>query len=248
MKKLFCLVFITLFLFEISYSQSKPNDKNFRFGLKAVPSLAWMKPDSKLFESKSPKFCFAYGLMTDFNFTSNYAFSTGIEITNNGGTLVFPIPPDDSTYYKPEKDTSKKFYILNRNYKLRYITLPVLLKLRTNEIGSMTYFGQFGVDVGFKIKALANDEGKTEGTSNVTTNEAVDIASDINFLRLALNIGLGFELNLAGTTSLVVGVNYNNGFTNVLKKDSKDLFDKKGIALKQNAISNFVSLTLGILF
>ncbi|MDD5570178.1 MAG: porin family protein [Bacteroidales bacterium] len=248
MKKIFCFIIASLFFFEASYSQSKANDKNFRFGLKAVPAFAWLKPDNKAFEAKPPKFSFAYGLMTDFNFTSNYAFSTGVEINNNGGVLGFPTAPDvDSTYYIPDKDTNK-FYLKTRTYRLRYITLPILLKLRTNEIGAMTYYGQFGVDAGFKIKAFGDDEGTVQGTNTITKNESVDIQKDINFLRLALNIGLGFELNLAGTTSLVVGVNYNNGFTNVLKKDSKNLKDVKGVALQQNAISNFVSLTVGILF
>ena len=239
MKK-YILLPVLILLFAQVFSQ-KANDKKFRFGLKFAPAIGWMKPDNKLYASNSIKFNYAYGLITDFNFTSNYGFSTGLEVNYNGGILNYQ---PKSAFYVNSNDT---FFVTSRNYRLRYINIPLTLKFKTNEIGTITYFGQFGMDAALKIKGLSDDQ--VSNNNNVTTNTDVDISNDINFIRLALNIGLGLELNLVGTTSMVIGVNYNNGFTNVLKKESKTLIDyNTKNPLAQKAITNYVSLTFGILF
>ena len=42
--------------------------------------------------------------------------------------------------------------------KLKYLEIPLTLRLRTNEIGYITYWVQVGVGLGFNIKARATDE------------------------------------------------------------------------------------------
>jgi hypothetical protein len=46
----------------------------------------------------------------------------------------------------------------------------------------------------------------------------------------------------------LVGVNYHNGFTNILTKNSDLLLDKSDAFIKQDSKANFVSLTVGFLF
>jgi len=236
---------------------SKTPDKGFKpfsFGLKAIPSLSFVKPNVKDFKNANPTANFGYGLMAEFNFAPNYGFFTGIEINSNGGNIDY-IPSVSKVYYLPEggKDTSR-FYLTSMKYTVKYLNIPLLLKLKTNEIGVLKYYGQFGVDAGFRLKSTATYKG-TSGDEKPD----ILIGSEINLIRLGLNIGLGAEYNLSGNTSLVFGLNYNNGFTNFLKKESKYVYVDNGKPaysdgspqnpkLTQSAYNSYVALTLGILF
>jgi hypothetical protein len=215
------------------FAQESGSGHLFHFGLKISPDLSWFKPSDKTLSNSGSKLGFSYGLITEFGFSKNYAFSTGLEILNASGKLKF----QDSTWYNATHNI-----IYDRTYKLRYINIPLLLKLKTNQIGSMTYFGQFGIDASFLWKATADDNVGLNGTQ--TPLNDINISKDVNFLRLALNVGLGAEYNLAGTTSLVFSLNYNNGFTNALRKDSKFVSTN----LNQSAVFNYVGLTVGVLF
>ena len=70
----------------------------------------------------------------------------------------------------------------------------------------------------------------------------------MQIFRTGLNIGAGAEWNLSGNTSLVFGVTYNLGFSNVLKGESKFLLNTKNEAFKQKATSQNILITVGVLF
>lgn len=213
----------------ITASQLKAQeDPKLHFGLKVFPSLAWIKTDTKGLNSDGTKFGFGYGLMTEFKFSDNYYFATGIDITYRGGNLKYSNSLNDSTTATVETNST-----------LQYVELPITLKLKTNEIGQFTYFLQFGVAPGINIRAKADTKTTTQiGSHPVSLVEVngVDIKDDINILNLSMIISAGLEYNLSGTTNFLTAVTFNNGFL--------DVFD--GDAIKGN--TNFLALTLGILF
>ncbi|MFN7013887.1 MAG: porin family protein [Bacteroidia bacterium] len=253
---------ISLLLVSISAKAQDSNDsyKAFRFGLAVQPNLSWMKTDSKEFESNGISAKFSYGLLAEYAFAQNYSLSSGIQILTTGGRINYKTPVYFQEEGRVEIDGSN-FLLGKRTYGTQYLNIPISLKMRTNEIGYMTYFAQFGLDAGFKTNA----KGKDTGSDNVpVTNPAQipgntttkhDIKRDVNFFRMALNIGGGAEYNLSGSTSLIFGINYSNGFVNVLKKNSAQikLSDNNnpfglGTDLKQNARSHYIGLTVGVLF
>ncbi len=244
------IVILMIFICRSVFAQESGSGSLFHFGLKATPALSWFMPDNKKFANEGNKLGFGYGLITEFGFSKNYAFSTGLEILNSGGKLNFPQKPDSTFFPVPNENVTNRtdtFLLSKRTYWLRYVNIPLHLKLKTNQIGSMTYFGEFGFDASILWKTHANDDGKFLGFSD-TTRQDVDIAKDVNFIRLALDVGLGAEYNLSGSTSIVFSLNYNNGFTNALKKNSEKLLNRKRTALEQIAVFNYVGLTVGILF
>lgn len=255
MKKLtlFLVVIVMIFLGRPVFAQE--SGSLFHFGLKAAPALSWFNPDNKKFSNERYRIGFGYGLITEFGISKNYAFSTGLEVLNAGGRLIFPQSPDSTYYAVLNEDVTPNrtdtFLLSKRIYMLRYVNIPLHLKLKTNQIGPMTYFGEFGFDASILWKAHSDDFGSFIGELPITLPD-VDIAKDANFIRLALNIGLGAEYNLSGSTSVVFSVNYNNGFTNALKKNSKTLhpykYGRKSNSLEQNAVFNYVGFTVGILF
>ena len=147
-------------------AQDKAPESKFRFGLKMAPSVAWMKPDDKkklLSDGSALKF--AYGLVTEFRLNSVASFSTGIEVNYTGGRLNFANPAD-SNYYDPSEytvpvaGTKDRFFISQRSYKITYVDIPLLLKMKTPEVGGFTYFGMFGMNLSIRGKVKANDVGK----------------------------------------------------------------------------------------
>jgi len=239
MKKLVIIFVVLTFAVNSIYAQDE--NSKFHFGLKASPSLSWMKPDIKGISSDGSNINFSYGLITEFNITSSYLFSTGIEIMNTGGNLSFDA---NNVYYLSDTNTIN---LDSRKYNIRYLNIPIGLKFKTKEVGYFTYFAQCGIDIGLRLKASAEDKGKLQNTPS--KYEDIDIIDDTQFFRTALNIGVGFEYGLVGNTVLLVGINYNNGFSNILHKDADKLKDiTSNNPIKQKAYTNYVSLSLGVLF
>jgi opacity protein-like surface antigen len=230
MKKLF----FTFSLISISIL-TLAEDSKLHFGLKAAPSLAWLRTDTKGLDSDGSKFGFSYGLVTEFNFADNYAFATGLDITYRGGKFktVETEYPDSSTTVTTSTNSS---------YIIQYVELPVTLKLKTNEIGYLTYYLQAGIAPGFKIRARGSYEAAIQTTTNGTTTNTsdkqsdIDIMKEINNFNLSMIIGGGIEYTLSGSTVLLTGIQFNNGFLDVF--DSNDA--------KVN--SNYLALTVAVLF
>ncbi len=194
---------VSLFVlaFVMAVSSLYAQDNKFNFGLKLSPTIAWFKAEGPGLESGGSKLGFAYGLIADINFAPNYAFETGIDVTYRGGKV------------KVEGIDEKS------DITLQYIELPLTLKLKTNEIGYLTYFGRVGFAPGVNIRA-SNDISK----------------KDVNPINLSLIVGLGAQYSLGGKTSALVGITFNNGFLDVAKEDNFKL------------ASSFIALDLGIMF
>ena len=189
MKKLF----VTLSLAVLSILANAADSK-LHFGLKAAPSLAWLRTDTKGLESDGSKFGFSYGLLTEFNFADNYAFATGIDITYRGGKFK-NVSTINSATDTVTTSTSSKF-------TLQYVEIPITLKLKTNEIGYLTYYLQAGLAPGLKIRARKSFESAIQtksggNTTNSSVSESdVDIMKDINNFNLSMIIGGGLEYTL----------------------------------------------------
>lgn len=253
------LLLATAFSGTVAFAQDGENDlKNFRFGLKAIPMITWYKPDDAAkFESGGAMLKFGYGLSTEFRLNKVAVIATGLQVDYDGGRINLK----DTAYYFLSRDneliepgdtanfTGESTFRLNkRTYNTTYVTIPLTLKLKTNEIGYMTYYGQFGVNASVRARSRANDEVTPVPTD---AHEKLLNSSDMQFMKLALNVGLGAEYNIQGSTSLVFGVNYINGFTNVARKESRYLFrtaSNNNNALKQDFRANAVQITVGVLF
>ncbi len=74
--------------FVAAFQFAKAQDNKFNFGLKISPTVAWFKASDNL-DNDGSKIGFAYGLIADINFTNNYAFETGIDVTYRGGKLKY---------------------------------------------------------------------------------------------------------------------------------------------------------------
>lgn len=262
-KALIVLLTLTLGA-SYSFAQEENNLKNFRFGLIASPSLNWYKPeDAKKLENAGLKPGFAWGLQMEFRLNKVASLATGLQVQYDRGymnfidTANFFFDTQDESYLAVEDTAGKTFVaykLNNRVYKTNYVTLPLYLKMKTNEIGMMTYFGEFGLNSSFRLKSKTTD-GVTQysvGNPSPTLTD-MDNTKDMNLFRFSLHIGGGAEYNLSGTTSLVFGAAFNYGFSNVFQKESEYLGSSQITSstwtpFKQQATANNIALTVGILF
>jgi len=230
MKRTTIILLLVAFLGASSaYSQQKP----FVFGFKAGPTLGWMKPDAKGYDSDGLKPGFTWGFIADFFLMENYGIATGFDVVFLNGGINMPHQVLDGS------DVISG--TLNRKYKLKYIQIPVTLKLRTKELGKFRIFGQIGLGTNFLIGAKADDEFTPDVGNSVS--EEVDIYDDIMFMRESLILGAGVEFLLGGSTNLTAGFVFNNGFMDILKgKNSVDP------TINNKANANYLALEIGIVF
>jgi opacity protein-like surface antigen len=133
------------------------------------------------------------------------------------------------------------------NYRNNYVTIPISLKLRTNEIGYFTYYGVFGLSNSILTSAKAKiSDGPSfynkEEFQFVNKDEDAEVISsatiedNVRVFRFGLLLEAGTEYSISGSTALVLGIQYNNNLGGVLR--SNDL----------SASNSFVSLRVGVMF
>lgn len=212
MRKLTFLTALVIFL-----NVSLKAQDNFRFGLHLSPNIGWINPDNVMVKRDGGSLGFSYGLIAEFNLSERYAIATGLNILKIKGTNTITSPIATSSF----------------EVMTQYVEIPLTLKLKTNEIGYLTYFGKFGLGTGVNIKARQR-----------VNDVEIDYKSETQPLRLALIVGIGTEFNIAGNTSLIFGLDFNNGFTNIYTKKAGT--DANGEKLR--GVSNYIALNLGVCF
>lgn len=282
---LFFSMLATLHTQAQNQTQENEFDKKFRFGIRISPQPTWIKSKDKTTSGGGMNFGFGFGLITEFNLSNIVHLYTGIGGDFENGTITYkndPVNKYSVTYFTDKDQTlielsngmdTASLYnptnvgyggILKRKIKTTYVTIPVTLKMMTQEYSGFRYFAQFGVDLGIRTKVKADDDysiviKKGVPTSLTGTNTDLDIKKDASLLpiRIGLNVGLGTEYRIAGTTSLMFSINYFSSFTNLMRSTSKytvtdysvDSSGKLQFSfLKQNLIQNALRIHIGILF
>ncbi|OIP00240.1 MAG: hypothetical protein AUJ98_08535 [Bacteroidetes bacterium CG2_30_33_31] len=204
----------------------------FRIGVYGNAALSWMKPQNIAYTSQGSRLVAGWGVNFDYNFTENYTLNTGFGFRSYGGKLKYQSRLDSAT-----------IGIMERKYKIKYIDIPINLKLKTNQIGYYTYFIQLGLNNGFRLKAAADDNFvSATGTGSYTIND-VGILSTTKLYRLSFVAGIGAEYQISKSFGAIAMISYNHGLVNVL--DGVNSYDNN---INENAIINGITLTAGFLF
>lgn len=239
MKK---IVAIAAFL---SLSLSMMAQDDIRFGFQLSPSFSWMNTNTSKINPSGTNLGLKLGMTGEYYFRENYAFTSGIGFYfNNGGTLLH----DFGGAYWPNSDLPSSLDSLPNNVKLKYsiqyLEIPVGLKLRTREFGYLRYFMEPAITIGLKTQA----RGTIEGTG-VKSDEKYNIRKEVNLLNLAWGIGAGVEYGISENTSLVAGLGFQVGFTDVTD-DKGQVFDPERGTQRERSkgTNNSITIRLGILF
>ena len=232
MKKLILTIALFLLMSQ-SFAQYKP----VLFGLKVGSNIGWIKPDTEEYESEGVKMGFTWGFIGEFFFMENYALLTGFNMNFNGGKLEYPTIMD-----VPEGDTTMTVSgQLHRQYHLKYIQIPLCLKMQTDLSEKITIFGKIGIGTAFNLNAKGTDDFVYEGGE--ITKDKADIDDEIALMRESLIVGGGVEWKIKGSTAIIVDLTYDNAFNNMLTGNNPAM-----PGTEPQAIHNFVELGAGIVF
>jgi len=222
MKSTFIALLLLIFSTPL-FAQNAAPDYGFRLGLTAHPNFGWLKPgDGK---GNGISMGFSYGLLADFNFAENYSFATGLTVTtiNGKSTEINPQLYHDNSSPDPAAYDLK--------YKLQYLELPFTVKLKTDKIGDISWYGQFGFSNDFNLSAKQNAEFNGRSIADDR-----NISNYTKFYRAGLILGGGGEFDIDNHTSITVGLTYNNGFTNIVKNQ------------KRSVKNNYLGINFGVFF
>jgi hypothetical protein len=203
-----------------------------RFGFTTSPGITWMTPDNKNVASDGVRFGFSYGAIVDFVIDNNdrYFITSGLNIALDGGKLIGT---------SLERIQAQSTLVA----KLQYLEIPVGLKLRSNETASnLTFYGVLGLVNGFRIRSRGdytyfdgiNPESKRDET-NIGITDLRFFPADIkriNLWQLSMQFEGGAEYRVGDNTSIVGGLFFNNGFTNMIKNDDSERTVGRQIGLR----------------
>jgi hypothetical protein len=173
-------------------------------GLKLSPSVTNLRaesPANRSFQNEKSKLTIGGGLIVDYFFGQNYAFSTGLQLVGKGGTISFLDPINDRRY--------------EQKIGVQYLEVPVSVKLFTNDITTDTklYF-QLGGTLGGAIAARI--DGNKRYISPTTGDESKALDHVIT-PEIAALLGFGVEYQLGQSTKVLAGLSYHRGLLNVDK-------------------------------
>ncbi|NPA35947.1 MAG: PorT family protein [Chlorobi bacterium] len=198
MKKYFILILLSyLFVFNVSAQSEKGN----RFSFLLSPQVSWMKSDHIAVDGNGNVFGFDFGVLYDRFFDKNYAFTTGVVINSTGGKLSYR----DTV---PANIGGEIVDVTSLDYKLKYLEIPLGLKLLTNDFRRTRYYTEMGLYMAFNIKAR-DDNGKA-------------LSEEVKLFDSGFHVGGGMEYSLGGTTYLMLGIKYSGGFVDITSNDAVD--------------------------
>jgi Outer membrane protein beta-barrel domain len=200
-------------------------------GIHFDPLISWFSTDSYDTRNDGAIPGFNFGISYNKYFSPNYSFSSGINIINAGGRLI------------SRETTSFELKNYNRGiitvqpgepiiYKIRYLSIPLGLKLQTNQIGYSIFFTDFGFDPKIVIGGRADIP-----SLNIKGGNALP---ELRIFNLSYHIMAGIEYPLGGNNKLVVGIGFDNNLFDITRDNGNQTWD---------VVSNkMLSFRTGIIF
>jgi hypothetical protein len=125
-RNLIILTVLMLFSFTMkAQDKAKPFNFSFRMG----PNLSWMKSNSEAVNKDGSILGFSWGALCEFPIQNNYAFVSGFNINFAGGKI---------DYQGLKQGTP---VLINERYSLKYLEMPLMLKIKTNEVNGILFYG-----------------------------------------------------------------------------------------------------------
>ena len=201
MKVRMYVIKILLISLMISLIPQKSVSQEIQIGLYTEPLISWFSSDTDLSVNDGARPGLAFGLTYDRYFARNYAFSSGISIINASGRLSY----SDTLLIRFKNSETELNAGDNITYRIQYLSVPLGIKLKTNQIGYMTFFANTGISP----KVIIGGKGDMP-SKNI---EKVNVTEELRLFNLGYYITIGTEYSLA----IVLGIAYEDNFMDVTK-------------------------------
>lgn len=189
----------------IAFSTIMVKAQDLRFGIYVSPVISWFNTGISEVRNEGARTGFNFSVTVENYFSSNKAITGGLSIINSSGRLV----SDDPTLFKFPNFTSVVAAGNPVIYRIQYLSIPVGIKLKTYEIGFLTYFTDLGLDPKIVIRGRADIPSiDIEGEKAMT---------EIKRFNLGYHIIGGVDYSLNGTISVILGLGFENNFLDITK-------------------------------
>jgi hypothetical protein len=184
-----------------------------KLGFHADPVISWFSSNIKDIKSDGARAGLNFGLTINKYFTPNYSLSTGINIIGAGGRLV-------STDTVIMNFTNFDSEVLPGNpviYKIKYISIPVGIKMQTNEIGYISFYTDLGIDPKVVIGGNADIPS--------LDIEREDASDELKTFNLSYHISAGIHYSMGGSL-MVFGLSFEDNFADITADNGDQSNDK----------------------
>lgn len=219
---------ITLFAFIFTIGLTSWGKPRILLSFTGSPSVNWMTTNNRIAEREKMLLGYDFGLNGDVYFTDNerYSLLTGLQIVNTGGEISYRTN-------EPFQFSGSTLPSLTKiKYMLRYVDIPIAIKLKTDQYHRTRYWAQFGLSAMLNIGA--------RGTSNDGTFNKTNINDELNLFNLSMDVGAGLDFDLGGNNSVTAGLVFQNGLVDVTTSTNTQLNDK--------TIINSLKVKIGVIF
>lgn len=249
MKKI--LILATCFALSFSTVQAQEEDdalKQFQFGFSAGLAMKFLDTEfTNYLDRPGIGAGFNGGVVFNYHFNDRVAFSSGLLFDLESFRTEYAVREGEigPFYGYRDKDILKSddltnadglFLLQERKNSLNYLSVPLNIRLQTNKIGFMRYFGKLGVKADFLLQRRVSDTGididLESGTPDLldllsnssVTQEKMNSTGHFQFMRSAFTAAAGAEWFFSGNTALTAELEYNYGFTNIYRGSSKSVY------------------------
>ncbi|MDP1726334.1 MAG: porin family protein [Bacteroidota bacterium] len=235
----------TLLLIVITFkSSAQIIGEKLEFGLGLSPSVSWVTSNSKIIKSNGSEINWGFGARINYKLSEKYAFGFEVNLQNIASNIHF-----DLIDVKPQNGILTTSTDFNIDYRLRYVEVPCLLKMHTQNKNNLSFYGEFGFAPGFLLKQRADIRSPQLNLEDVNTGTPDDgdkfelqnadgskYTYAINSLRVGLVFGAGTQLYILNDSRVDLGLRYNMGLSDFLDES------------KWNAANSYLSLNAGFFF
>ena len=202
------------------------SQKHIRLSFSGSPSVNWMSTNSLDADMEKMIPGYDFGVNGDLYFSADerYSLFTGLLISNIGGEIEYH-GKSDFQFAGITLPAESKI-----KYRLRYVEIPLSIKLKTDQFRRTAYWGLFG------LSGMINIGSKGFSTNDVL--KKTSIHDEINPFNLAMNVGVGFDFDLGSSNSVSTGVIFQNGLIDVTTNN----------AFSDKTIINSLKLKIGLIF
>jgi hypothetical protein len=186
------------------------------FGVHFDPVISWFQTHSYDIRNESAVPGYNFGISYNRYYYSNVSFSSGVNIIEAGGRLLSTQP----TIFELKNYTRETVTVEPGEaiiYHIKYFSVPLGIKLQTNETG----FGRLFMDVGFDPKIVISGRADIPSLNIKDDNAMLELRP----FNLSYHIMAGMEYPLGAGAKAVFGMGFENNLLDTTRENRNDPWD-----------------------
>jgi opacity protein-like surface antigen len=188
--------------------------QDYRYGVYATPVISWFKTDIEEVKNQGARAGFIFGISAERQLTDNWHFNTGLAFINSSARLKSV----NATYFRFPSHTAVVAAGEPVIYRIQYISVPVGIKIKTSEIGYLTYFAEFGLDPKVVVRGRADIP-----SINIKGENAMN---EIRRFNVGYHLNGGVDYSIDENISLILGLGYESNIFDITKDNDNQATDR----------------------